>query len=112
MRQKFSAMKPDKFTLRELVQRQPSLSMLWKENLRSLTPDSFVIKKDANDGEYEEMTTSEKTKNHQGGLGDKGDKSDPKIFSTGKSNCPVKHFKMFLSVLNPNQTAVQCIQFE
>ena len=38
-----------------------------RENLRSLTPDSFVIKKDANGGEYMEMSISEKTKNHQGG---------------------------------------------
>ncbi|CAH3047028.1 unnamed protein product [Porites lobata] len=36
-----------------------------RENLRSLTPDSFVIKKDANGGEYVEMSISEKTKNHQ-----------------------------------------------
>ena len=52
------------------------------------------------------MSISEKTKNHQGGLGDKADESDPKMFSTGMSNCPVKYFKKFLSVLNPNQTAV------
>ena len=47
-----------------------------------------------------------KRKNHQGGLGDKADESDPKMFSTGMSNCPVKYFKKFLSVLNPNQTAL------
>lgn len=52
------------------------------------------------------MSISEKTKNHQGGLGDKADESDPKMFSTGMSNCPVKYFKKFLSVLNPNQTAL------
>ena len=33
-----------------------------RENLRSLTRDSFVIKKDANDGEYVEMSVSEKRK--------------------------------------------------
>ncbi|CAH3113045.1 unnamed protein product [Porites lobata] len=33
-----------------------------RENLRSLTPDSFVIKKDANGGEYVEMSISEKRK--------------------------------------------------
>jgi len=53
-----------------------------------------------------QTSISEKTKNHQGGLGDKADESDPKMFSTGMSNCPVKYFKMFLSVLNPNQTAL------
>ena len=56
-----------------------------RENLRSLTRDSFVIKKDANDGKYVEMSVSEKTKNHQGGLGDKAEESDPKMFSTGMS---------------------------
>ena len=77
-----------------------------RENLRSLTPDSFVFKKDANGGEYVEMPISEKTKNHQGGLGDKADESDSKMFSTGMSNCPVKYFRKFISVLNPNQTAL------
>ena len=77
-----------------------------RENLRSLTPDSFVIKKDANDGEYVEMSISEKTKNHQGSLRDKADKSDPKMFSTGMSNFPLKYFRKFLSVLNPNQAAL------
>ena len=62
--------------------------------------------KDANDGEYVEMSTCEKTKNHQGGLGDKADESDPKMFITGMSNCPVKYFKKVLNVLNPNPTAL------
>ena len=52
------------------------------------------------------MSVSEKTKNHQGGHGDKADESDPKMFSTGMSNCPVKYFKNFLSVLNLNQIAL------
>ena len=90
--------------MRELVQHH--LCRRERENLRSFTPDSFVIKKDANSGEYVEMSISEKTKNYQGGLGAKADESDPKMFSTGMSNCPVKYFKMFLTVLNPNQTAL------
>ena len=52
------------------------------------------------------MPVSEKMQNHQGSLGDKADKSDPKMISIGMSNCPVKYFKKFLSVLNPNQTAL------
>ena len=36
------------------------------------------------------MSISEKTKNHQGGLGNKADESDPKMLSSGMSNCPVK----------------------
>jgi len=61
-----------------------------------------VIKKDANDGEYVEISISEKTKNHHASLGDKAKESVPKMSSTGMSFCPVKHFKMLLSVLNPN----------
>jgi len=49
-------------------------------NLRSLTSGSFVIKKDANGGEYVEMPISEKMIILQGGLGDKADESDPKMF--------------------------------
>ena len=54
-----------------------------RENLRTLTPDSFVIKKDANDSEYVEMSISEKTKDQQGGIRDKAHESDPKMFSSG-----------------------------
>ena len=75
----------------------------WKGKSSILnTRYGFVIKKDANDGKYVDMSVSEKT--NQGGLGDQADESDPKMFSTRMSNCPVKYFKKFLSVLNPNQT--------
>ena len=52
------------------------------------------------------MSIGVKTKNHQGDLRDKADESDPKMFITGMSNCPVKYFKKFLSILNPNQIAL------
>ena len=44
-----------------------------KENLLTLIPGCFVIKKDANDSEDVEISISEKTKHHQSSLGDKGD---------------------------------------
>ena len=50
------------------------------------------------------MSISEKNQKPPGGLGDKADERDPKMISTGTPNCPVKYFKTFLSVLNPNQT--------
>ena len=34
-----------------------------------------------------------KKKNHPGGLRDKGDEADPKIFSTRKANCPALFLK-------------------
>ena len=77
-----------------------------RENLRALSRDSFVIMKDANDNEYVEISVSEKTKNYQGGLGDKADQSDPKMFSANTPNCPVMYFKKLLSVLNPKQNAL------
>jgi hypothetical protein len=78
-----------------------------RENQRSLTKESFEIKTDANGNEYVAMVVSESTKNHQGGLGDKAiDEGDPKMFSNGKSTCPVRYFKKLLAVLNPKQNAL------
>ena len=78
-----------------------------RENQRSLTKKSFTIETDANGNEYVAMAVSESTKNHQGGLADEAvDEGDPKMFSTGKSTCPVRYFKKFLAVLHPKQVAL------
>ena len=70
-----------------------------RENQRSLTKKRFRIETDANGNEYVTMAVSESTKNHQGRLADKAvDEGDPKMFSTGKSTCPVRYFKKFLAV--------------
>ena len=50
-------------------------------NQRKLTKYSFVFKTNANQVEYVEMAEQEKTKKHPGGLSDKADKADPKMFS-------------------------------
>ena len=71
-----------------------------------VTPDCFVTKKGANDGEYVEMPISEKPKNHLSSLRDKADGNDQKLFIDGMSNCPVEYFKTVLSVLNPDQTSL------
>ena len=60
-----------------------------RENQRKLTKNSFIFKTDANDVEYVEMAEQGKTKNHPGGLSDKADEADPKMFSTGETHCPV-----------------------
>ena len=77
-----------------------------RENQRKLTKNSFIFKTDVNDVEYVEMAEQEKTKNHPGGLSDKADEADPKMFSTGQSNCPVKYLKKLIQVLNPGEEAL------
>ena len=60
-----------------------------RENPRKLTKNGFIFKRDANDVEYVKMAKQDKIKNRPGGLSDKADGADPKIFSTGQTNCPV-----------------------
>lgn len=74
-----------------------------RKNQRNLTPESFETRKDPNGVEYVAPTASERTKDHQGGLSDKADEGDPKMFSTGTSRCPVRYFHKLLAVLNPSQ---------
>ena len=77
-----------------------------RENQRKLTKNSFIFKTDANNVEYVEMAEQEKTKNHPGGLSDKADEADPKMFSTGETNCPVQYLKKLIRVLNPGEEAL------
>ena len=79
-----------------------------RENQRSLTKNASRLKQmQMAMNNYVAMAVSESTKNHQGGLADKAaDEGDPKMFSTGKSTCPVRYFKKFLAVLHPKQVAL------
>ena len=52
------------------------------------------------------MTGQEKTKNHPGGLSDKANEADPKMFSTGEANCPVQFLKKLIQALNPGEEAL------
>ena len=52
------------------------------------------------------LKLDEKTKSHPGGLGDKGDEADAKIFATGKTNCPIYLLKKLIQVLNPGEEAL------
>ena len=45
------------------------------------------------------MAEQEKTKNHPGGLSDKADEADPKMFSSGEVNCPVQFLKKSIRFL-------------
>ena len=74
-----------------------------QENLRLLTKSSFVVKKDENNMEYIIRNIDELDKNHRendincdGGV----------IIATGKENCPVKSFKLYLEKLNPKLEAL------
>ena len=49
------------------------------------------------------MAEQEKTKNHTGGLSEKADEADPKMFSTGEAKCPVQFLKKLFQVLNPGE---------
>ena len=71
-----------------------------------MTKNRFVIKKDASEVEYVEMAEQEKTKNHPGGLSDKADEADPKMFSTGEANYPVQFLKKLIQLLNPGEEAL------
>ena len=65
-----------------------------------------MFKKDESRVEFSE---DEETKNHPGGLGDKADEADPKMFAAGETNCPVCLFfflKKLIQVLNPGEEAL------
>ena len=50
--------------------------------------------------------SKKKLKNHPGGLSDKADEADPKMFSTGEANCPVQFLKKLIQALNPGEEAL------
>ena len=62
--------------------------------------------KEASGVELMEMAEDEKTKNHHGGLGNKADEADPKMFATGETSYPVSLLKKLIQVLNPGEEAL------
>lgn len=52
------------------------------------------------------MVEEEKTKNHPGGLSDKADQQDSKMFETKGEHCPVVYFRKYLTLLNPGENAL------
>ena len=75
------------------------------ENIRQLTKDSFIVKKDSDGVEYVMQQSDELRKNSR------GSRDDPQqdggvMYATGEKNCPVKSFKLYLSKLNPTIDAL------
>ena len=52
---------------------------------------------------FNDKDEDEKTKSHPGGLSDKADEADPKMFPTGETNCQVYLLKKLIQVLNPGE---------
>ena len=56
-----------------------------------------------NNVKYVEMAEQEKNQNHPGGLSDKADEADPKMFLTGETHLSVQNLKKLIRVLNPGE---------
>ena len=74
-----------------------------QENLRTLTKTSFVVKHDEHGVEFVTKDIEEFDKNHR--LNDK-DVDGGVIMATGKRNCAVAAFKLYVSKLNPKIDAL------
>lgn len=77
-----------------------------RENQQMLKKDMLVERETPNGEKYFEMSRERgavlATKNHQGGLDDKDDESNGKIFERpGSKRCPVKLIEKYLKHLNP-----------
>lgn len=74
-----------------------------QENLRKLTIHDFRVNTNANGIEYVEKVTDEMTKNRR----ENNDSEDVALMeATGKEDCPVASYKLYLSKLNPNLPAL------
>ena len=78
-----------------------------RENQRKLTSDILVLRSTPQGRRYYEFCSLFASKNHQGGLTDKPDESDGKMFEVPNSKrCPVKTLEIFFKHLNPNLQAL------
>ena len=66
--------------------------------MRTLTKSCFILKTDENGIEYVMKNIDEYDKNHRE---NDSDTEGGIIYATGKDNCPVKSFKLYLEKLNP-----------
>ena len=73
------------------------------ENLRDLTVNDFIVKRLANGVECVVKTSDELTKNHR--INDEN-QDEGVMKATGKENCPVHAYKLYVSKLNPKQSAL------
>ena len=72
------------------------------ENLRELTIHDFTVEKLSNGVECMVKARDELTKNHR--LNDENQELSL-MKATGKENCPVRAYKLYISKLNTKQTA-------
>jgi hypothetical protein len=72
-----------------------------RENQRQFTKDTFAFKTDDRGHAFVEFARSETTKNHQGGISDNNFETDPRIYATNDSDCPVQALRKYLSKRNP-----------
>ena len=73
------------------------------ENLRELTVNDFSVKRLANGVECVVKTSDELTKNHR--VNDEN-QDEGVMKATGKEYCPVRAYKLYISKLNPKQSAL------
>ena len=81
-----------------------------KEGLRELSKNSFIVKKGSDGKQYIEITFNEKTKKNQGDDTSASSRSlhnNHHIISEQEGNvlCPVKSFKNYIALLNPDCNA-------
>ncbi|XP_062613933.1 uncharacterized protein LOC134275687 [Saccostrea cucullata] len=74
-----------------------------RENLRSMTKDTFKIARDDVGRQYVYQSIDELDKNHRADAA--GSVTDGRIYELpGNKNCPVFSFQKYLSKLNPNKS--------
>ena len=83
-----------------------------RENQQLLKKHMLVARETPSGEKYLEMSRERgavlATRNHQGGLDDKDDESNGKIFERpGSKRCPVKLIEKYLSHLNPECSSLQ-----
>ena len=78
-----------------------------RENLRTMSRDTFFVGVDASGTQFVEQATGENDKNHPDPLSARSDdtEGEGRMYATGKESCPVASFLEYISHLNPNQQA-------
>ena len=72
------------------------------ENDRQLTKNSFRLCRDGKGRKYLELAYNERTKNHQGNIGDKDSSRRPRMYEIPNwEMCPISSYEKYLSKLHP-----------
>ena len=78
-----------------------------RENLRTMSRDTFVVGIDASGTQFVEQATGEIDKNHPDPLsaGSDDTNGEGRMYATGRDSCPVASYLTYISHLNPSQQA-------